>query len=90
MLVLKDVLAHLVIRDQLGQLVNKEMLDLLVQLELKDFKGHVVLKENQDLKDCPDLKGQPAQLVLLVKREAEVCVENLVNLAKEEKLEVPV
>jgi len=72
----------------LDQLVNKEMSDLLVQLELKDFKGHVVLKENQDPKDCRDLKDQLAQLGLLVKREAEVFVENLVNLDKEEKLEV--
>ena len=86
MLDLRDVLVPLVMLDQLDQLVRREMLDLLVQLELRDFKEHVGLRVKLDLKDCQDLKDQLVPLVPRVKREQEVFVENLVNLAKEEKL----
>jgi hypothetical protein len=49
-----------------------------------------VVKENLDLRDCPDPKDLLAQLVHLVKREEEVFVENLVNQDLAEKLEAPV
>lgn len=86
MLELKDVLVPLVMLDQSDQLVRREILDLRAKLELKAFKEHAVLRVSLDPKDCQDPKDLLDPLVLLVKREAEVFVENLVNLAKEEKL----
>jgi len=80
LLVLLEEMVMLDLRDVLVPLV---MLD---QLELRDFKEHVGLRVNLDLKDCQDLKDQLVPLVPRVKREQEVFVENLVNLAKEEKL----
>lgn len=70
---------------QLALLERREMLDLLAQLDLKDFKELVALKENPDPRDCLDLKVLLDPLVLLVKRVAEVFVENLVNLDLLEK-----
>ena len=74
------------IKDQLDLLEKEEMLDPLDLLERKVFKELVVLRANLDLKVFRDPKDRLDLLVPLVKRELEDFVENLVNLAKEEKL----
>jgi hypothetical protein len=90
MLELKDVSEPPEIKDLRALLEKRVIWDQLEPSELKVHRVREVVKENLDLRDCPDPKDLLAQLVHLVKREEEVFVENLVNRDLAEKLEAPV